>query len=95
MVNPQLESGRIAMAENDSWDVQTTRLKRLVSDYAAGAVITFDESHRFYVRFRVADSNGETLAETKPEREWRPDELADMSYGQLWKCVQHLSNGKL
>jgi hypothetical protein len=83
------------MAENDRGDVQTARLKKLVSEFAAGAVITFDENHRFYVRFRIVDSNGETLAETKPEREWRPDELADMSYGQLWKFVQRLSNGKL
>jgi len=83
------------MRKEDPWDVQTARLKKLVSECATGAVITFDENHRFYVRFRIVDSSGETLAETKPKREWRPDELADMSYGQLWKFVQHLSNGKL
>jgi hypothetical protein len=83
------------MRTEDPWAGQTNRLKKLVSECAPGAVITFDENHRFYVRFRIADSKGETLAETKPEREWRPDELADMSYGQLWKFVQHLAYGKL
>jgi hypothetical protein len=53
----------------DPWAVQTARLKKLVSEFAPGAAITFDQNHRFYIRFRIADSKGETLAETKPERE--------------------------
>ena len=70
------------MRKEDPWDVQTARLNKLASEFSTGAVITFDENHRFYVRFRIVDSSGETLAETKPEREWCPDELADMCYGQ-------------
>ncbi|HWO31237.1 MAG TPA: hypothetical protein VNO32_20780, partial [Candidatus Acidoferrum sp.] len=79
------------MASKDAWKFQTDRLVRLVGQRAPGKVITFDDTHQIYVRFRIIDSaTGTELVGASGG--WRPDELADLSDDKLWKFVQQLSD---
>jgi|HubBroStandDraft_6_1064221.scaffolds.fasta_scaffold02300_1 hypothetical protein len=82
------------MRSRDTWKFQTDRLKKLVGERAPRKVLTFDEIHQIYVRFRIVDSmTGTELVGASGG--WLPDELSDMSEDSLWRLIQQLSHDKL
>ena len=81
------------MREQDTYKIQTARLRKLVSERTPGKEITFDET-RTFIRFRITDpATGTELVE--PKGESLPSELADKSDDELWKMIRHFSNRKL
>jgi hypothetical protein len=81
------------MPSRDTWEVQAERLTKLAGGRAPGKVITFDELHQIYVRFRIVDSvTGTELVGASGG--WTPDELADLSDDKSRKLVQQLSDGR-
>ncbi|MGB8541979.1 MAG: hypothetical protein WCD49_10140 [Candidatus Acidiferrales bacterium] len=82
------------MRREDTWEFQTERLTKLVAERVPGKIITFDQTHRVTVRFRiVASVTGIVIVDATGE--WQPDRLAEKSDNDVWKLIQHLSNGKL
>jgi hypothetical protein len=67
---------------------------KLGGERAPGKVITFDEIHQIYARFRIVDSaTGTELVGVSGG--WTPNELAELSDDKLRKSIQKLSDGEL
>jgi len=69
-------------------------MQRLLAERAPGKEVAYDKS-RILIHFRIYDPVAPSIDIVPAVGEWIPSELADKSDDELWKLLQHLSNGKL
>jgi hypothetical protein len=88
-----IEWQKAVMREEDTYEFQTARLRKLLAERAPGKEISFDPTHTI-IRFRISDPASKTELLT-PKGEWFPDELADKSDDIVWGMLRRLAKGRL
>jgi hypothetical protein len=81
------------MREEDTYEFQTARLRKLLTERAPGKEISFDPT-RTIIRFRISDPAAKTELLTS-KGEWFPDELVGKSDDVVWGMMRRLATGRL
>lgn len=81
------------MREQDTYEFQVERLRKLVSERAPGKETRFG-GQLGLISFVIVDPpTGTMLVEFSGE--WKPSAIHDMSDEQLWAMIKQYSTGKL
>jgi hypothetical protein len=82
------------MAEKDSFEIQTNRIKQTVHILCPACVVFFDDDRAPHgIRFRIEDGMGTILTSAHPD--YHVSEVADWSEEKLEQMIEFLTAGRV